>query len=98
MKAACARENRSCFDPCNELTQPQGHSSSGSHERYKDANRLAGKRFRCILNETMDRRHQHCLSQEIDAIDANAKKVLEAKAWNAFIELLLKNKNNLLDC
>ena len=25
----------------NELTQPQGHSTSGSHERYKDADRLA---------------------------------------------------------
>ena len=24
----------------NELTQPQGHSTSGSHERYKDAERL----------------------------------------------------------
>src|SRR6478736_8894452 len=25
----------------NELTQPQGHSTSGSHERYKNADRLA---------------------------------------------------------
>jgi TPP-dependent pyruvate/acetoin dehydrogenase alpha subunit len=25
----------------NELTQPQGHSTSGSHERYKNAERLA---------------------------------------------------------
>ena len=24
-----------------ELTQPQGHSTSGSHERYKNADRLA---------------------------------------------------------
>jgi len=27
-----------------ELTQPQGHSTSGSHERYKDANRLEWER------------------------------------------------------
>ncbi len=26
-----------------ELTQPQGHSTSGSHERYKNADRLAGE-------------------------------------------------------
>jgi TPP-dependent pyruvate/acetoin dehydrogenase alpha subunit len=33
----------------NELTQPQGHSTSGSHERYKDADRLAWEReFDCI--------------------------------------------------
>ena len=28
----------------NELTQPQGHSTSGSHERYKSANRLKWER------------------------------------------------------
>ena len=28
----------------NELTQPQGHSTSGSHERYKDKNRLDWER------------------------------------------------------
>ena len=27
-----------------ELTQPQGHSTSGSHERYKDSERLLGKK------------------------------------------------------
>ena len=32
-----------------ELTQPQGHSTSGSHERYKDADRLQWERnFDCI--------------------------------------------------
>lgn len=33
----------------NELTQPQGHSTSGSHERYKNGERLAWERdFDCI--------------------------------------------------
>lgn len=42
-----------------ELTQPQGHSSSGSHERYKSAERLnwekendCNKRFREWILET----------------------------------------------
>jgi hypothetical protein len=33
----------------NELTQPQGHSSSGSHERYKDANRLAWEEISIVF-------------------------------------------------
>ena len=28
----------------DELTQPQGHSTSGSHERYKDKKRLEWER------------------------------------------------------
>ena len=33
-----------------ELTQPQGHSTSGSHERYKNAERLAWEaEFDCLL-------------------------------------------------
>ena len=35
----------------NQLTQPQGHSTSGSHERYKDKNRLGWERkFDCIVS------------------------------------------------
>ena len=34
----------------NELTQPQGHSTSGSHERYKSPERLAWEReFDCLV-------------------------------------------------
>ncbi len=29
---------------CEEITQPQGHSTSGSHERYKSAERLEWER------------------------------------------------------
>ena len=33
----------------DELTQPQGHSTSGSHERYKNAERLAWEaEFDCL--------------------------------------------------
>ena len=35
-----------------ELTQPQGHSTSGSHERYKNAERLAWEaEFDCIAKD-----------------------------------------------
>ncbi|MCA5004679.1 alpha-ketoacid dehydrogenase subunit alpha/beta [Sphingobacterium bovistauri] len=42
MAARIAREQHiPCLVHVTELTQPQGHSSSGSHERYKSKDRLA---------------------------------------------------------
>ena len=73
-----------------ELTQPQGHSTSGSHERYKSAERLHWerewddvKKFRewIIENGIAD-------EAELDAIRMNIRKeVREArdKAWNLYI-------------
>ena len=44
-----------------ELTQPQGHSTSGSHERYKDKQRLAWEqKFDCIR-----KMHQWIVTQKI---------------------------------
>lgn len=72
-----------------ELTQPQGHSTSGSHERYKDAARLEWEAdFDCIKQmKSWMITYSIATEEEIDEIDAKAKKeVLEGKkaAWNAF--------------
>ena len=84
-----------------QLTQPQGHSSSGSHERYKDSTRLAWEKdFDCVRQMKLWMIAINIASpEEIDAIDANAKKeVLEAKiaAWNAFIEPIIEEKKQLV--
>jgi pyruvate/2-oxoglutarate/acetoin dehydrogenase E1 component/TPP-dependent pyruvate/acetoin dehydrogenase alpha subunit len=73
----------------NELTQPQGHSTSGSHERYKDADRLAWEReFDCIRQMRLWMIAINIASQEeLDVIDSNAKEeVLQGKkaAWSKF--------------
>ena len=84
-----------------ELTQPQGHSTSGSHERYKDEARLQWeKEFDCIekmrqwiLDFELQDGHGDTLKfvsaeDELIAIEKEAKKeVSTAKrnAWNAFI-------------
>lgn len=39
--AVCRKEHVPVVFHVTELTQPQGHSTSGSHERYKSAERLA---------------------------------------------------------
>ncbi|WP_026725002.1 alpha-ketoacid dehydrogenase subunit alpha/beta [Flavobacterium sasangense] len=73
----------------SELTQPQGHSTSGSHERYKNAERLAWEtEFDCVAKmKTWLIENNIATSEELDEIDSQAKKdVLEGKktAWINF--------------
>lgn len=74
-----------------ELTQPQGHSTSGSHERYKDKERLeweanndCNKKMRewMIANDIATEESLTDLEKEIK------KKVREGKnaAWEAFLK------------
>lgn len=72
-----------------EVTQPQGHSTSGSHERYKSKERLQWERERdCILLMGRWMIEQNIASQEeLDQIRLEAKKeVKEARnsAWKTF--------------
>ncbi|UFH34622.1 alpha-ketoacid dehydrogenase subunit alpha/beta [Flavobacterium acetivorans] len=85
----------------NELTQPQGHSTSGSHERYKDADRLAWEKdFDCIRQMKLWMIAINIASpEEIAEIDLKAKnEVLEAKkaAWNAFINPIVQDQKELV--
>lgn len=84
-----------------ELTQPQGHSTSGSHERYKSKERLQWEsehdcnvKFRAWIIE-----NGIATEDELSEIDKNAKKqVREGKknAWDAFITPIKQEKNTLV--
>ncbi|MDT0677417.1 alpha-ketoacid dehydrogenase subunit alpha/beta [Autumnicola musiva] len=73
-----------------ELTQPQGHSTSGSHERYKNEERLGWEReydcnvkFRDWILE-----NNFATAEELDQLEKNIKKeVREGKkeAWNNYL-------------
>ena len=84
-----------------ELTQPQGHSTSGSHERYKNADRLQWEGdFDCIkqMKDWMVT-YSIATEEEIEAIDAQARKdVLEGKkaAWTAFTQPVKDEKADLV--
>ena len=76
-----------------ELTQPQGHSTSGSHERYKSKQRLAWEKdFDCNLKMRewiLD--NGFATAQELDTIEEQAKETAKAaknKAWKEFREEL----------
>ncbi|MFV0572602.1 MAG: thiamine pyrophosphate-dependent enzyme [Xanthomarina gelatinilytica] len=84
-----------------ELTQPQGHSTSGSHERYKDENRLAWEaEFDCNvkLREWMIANGM-ATDEELKEIENTIKKeVRDGKkaAWTAFIQPLKQEQQELL--
>ena len=85
----------------SQLTQPQGHSSSGSHERYKSAERLTWEKdFDCIRQMRLWMIAINIASpEELDEIDAIAKKeVLDGKkeAWKEFIDPILNEQKELL--
>ncbi len=72
-----------------EVTQPQGHSTSGSHERYKSKERLAWEQENdCILRmEQWMIAEGLATAEETQAIRAKAKKSTREsrdRAWKAF--------------
>ncbi len=84
-----------------ELTQPQGHSTSGSHERYKDADRLAWEtQYDCITQMRIWMLENNLASEnELIDIEEQAKKeVLEGKklAWTAFVAPPKDEQNELV--
>lgn len=72
-----------------ELTQPQGHSTSGSHERYKSDERLAWEsEYDCIVKMREWMLANNITTEEVlDALEKSIKKeVKEGKkaAWEAY--------------
>ncbi|WP_405576813.1 thiamine pyrophosphate-dependent enzyme [Winogradskyella sp. Asnod2-B02-A] len=88
-----------------ELTQPQGHSTSGSHERYKNKERLAWEaEYDCNVQMRKWIIENNIASdEELTAAEREIKKaVREGKkaAWSAFINPIyaeFKEAINLLD-
>lgn len=83
-----------------EVTQPQGHSTSGSHERYKDEDRLEWEEKHCcnhkfrawIISEEI------ATAEELDSIEEEAKKEVKTQqkqAWKSFQEPILQQKEAL---
>ena len=72
-----------------EMTQPLGHSTSGSHERYKTTERLAWEREHDCLVKMREWIIEQRIAPpgELDNLERNAEKLVEnlrVKAWNGF--------------
>ncbi len=95
-----------------ELTQPQGHSTSGSHERYKTKNRLSWEKENdCILKmrewiidfELNDEDNNSLKfvdsEEELIEIEKEAKREVSSArraAWNALLDPINKEKNTIV--
>ncbi|AJR04327.1 alpha-ketoacid dehydrogenase subunit alpha/beta [Siansivirga zeaxanthinifaciens] len=84
-----------------ELTQPQGHSTSGSHERYKSTERLEWeKQHDCNLKMREWIIESGIATNEtLFEIERSAKKdVKEARknAWNVFLKPILQEQRELI--
>ncbi len=98
----CRREHVPVVFHVTELTQPQGHSTSGSHERYKSPERLAWEKD----HDCIPRMRQWILeekiatAEELDAIEKEAVKTAKTakdKAWKAFLTPFKEERQHLID-
>ena len=83
------REHRPALFHVTEMTQPQGHSTSGSHERYKTPERLSFEREYDCVARMRDWIIESGIASEslIEGWEAADKEAVEAArdlAWEAF--------------
>jgi 2-oxoisovalerate dehydrogenase E1 component len=94
----CRREHVPVLFHITGCTQPQGHSTSGSHERYKDAQQLEDEKNndgiahmrKWIITEGFS------TAEELDELEKKAeKRVRDARrnAWNNFQKPLLQKRD-----
>ncbi len=87
--AICREQHVPVLFHIQEMTQPQGHSTSGSHERYKSKERLKWEEeFDCI-RKMREWILQTALATaaDLDQIEKDAKRAAsegKRKAWDAF--------------
>lgn len=92
--AGCRDEHVPCLIHVEEVTQPQGHSTSGSHERYKDKELLDWyKDYDCLVQfrkwilAFKPNGTPIATADELDALEQQARtdaRAAQKAAWNAF--------------
>jgi len=97
----CRENHAPAMVHINELTQPQGHSTSGSHERYKTKELLKWyEEFDCIVQlKTFIVLEGAASEKELDQIREDAKSFVRSeqkKAWAAFREDIFSDLNEVL--
>ncbi|HMJ67489.1 MAG TPA: thiamine pyrophosphate-dependent enzyme [Cyclobacteriaceae bacterium] len=97
----CREEHVPVIIHVDEMTQPQGHSTSGSHERYKSKDRLSWEtEFDCLrkLREWIIEQG-FASPDEMDRIEKDAKaraKAARDAAWKAFTADMNQDHQSLL--
>jgi len=92
------KEHKPVLVHVTEVTQPQGHSTSGSHERYKSKDRLNWeKKNDCLLHfKKFILKQKFATETELDHIEQEEKRFVEserAKAWKLLCDPIAKERD-----
>ncbi|MEQ8583406.1 MAG: thiamine pyrophosphate-dependent enzyme [Marinoscillum sp.] len=95
-------EHVPCLVHVEELTQPQGHSTSGSHERYKPKDRLEWEKGHdCLLKMRKWMEEEGIASAtELDTLEKEAKaraKKARENAWKDYMSEIKEDLNQAIE-
>lgn len=99
--AQCRETHTPVLFHVEEVTQPQGHSTSGSHERYKTAERLEWEReWDCIRKfKEWIIANELATDDELDEIEVEIKhhiKEEKDKAWTEYLQPIKEEASTVL--
>jgi len=94
----CREEHVPVLIHVTEMTQPQGHSTSGSHERYKSKERLSWENDHDCLVKMREWMIATAIAspEDLDQIEAEAKKYVrdcQREAWNELLDIITNELN-----
>jgi pyruvate/2-oxoglutarate/acetoin dehydrogenase E1 component/TPP-dependent pyruvate/acetoin dehydrogenase alpha subunit len=97
----CRAEHVPVLIHITEVTQPQGHSTSGSHERYKEQSRLDWeKEYDCIVQMRKWMLESAIITEEeISVLEDAAKKIVrdtQKEAWEEFLATIKVEKTEVI--
>lgn len=96
----CREEHVPVLLHVTEMTQPQGHSTSGSHERYKTKERLAWETQHDCIRKMREwiLENGMATSEELNELEKEAKataKAAKETAWKIFNQEIQKDQKRL---
>lgn len=94
------RENHvPCIFHVQEITQPQGHSTSGSHERYKSKERLEWEKEMDCIKKLKEFIIEYTIAteDELNQIENEAKETVQIAKKNAWEKFIAPIKKQIAD-
>jgi pyruvate/2-oxoglutarate/acetoin dehydrogenase E1 component/TPP-dependent pyruvate/acetoin dehydrogenase alpha subunit len=99
--AICREQHVPVLIHVEEMTQPQGHSTSGSHERYKPQERLDWEEAFDPIQKMREwiLENEFATTTELDKMELEAKEAVRAaknEAWNAYMATVRADQEECL--
>jgi 2-oxoisovalerate dehydrogenase E1 component len=85
-----------------DVTQPQGHSTSGSHERYKSPERLQWEQDYDCIRKMREWMIEHGVATDVELVavekeDRAAVEGIRKQAWEAYLAPILEERGQVMD-